>query len=146
MPELCDDEKTVNITLPWNYVDRSLRADSELSFMGEMMDELISETWAASAEKRPEWITAILRPLADDIDTDELCESWNKLNESGQIKPASETETALKLELITLQQQAATMRDELNAARHALRLLRHACESSKAKGITETLKLISKVA
>jgi len=146
MPELCDDEKTVNIALPWNYVDTALRADAELSFAREMMDEIIGETWTASAEKRPEWVSAILSPLADDIDRDELCESWNKLNESSQIKPASETETALKLELITLQQQAASMRDELNAARKALHLLRHACTGSKAKGITETLKLISKVA
>jgi hypothetical protein len=150
----CEErENTVDIELPWNYLDPTLRADAELSFAFEMMEEIVRETGTARDVKESEWLTCILRGFADYVSADDLCTAWNTVAgeihtelDPNNIRPASETETALKLELINTQQQAATMREELAATRLALRIIRHACAGSKAKDITAALKRTADVA
>lgn len=136
----------VEIELPEQYLDTELRAGSELSFAGEMICDLLMNTGTAIDEKPNELLSVIMEDIASYFGAEYLITAWNKTDAETKIREASETETTLKTELLELQQQNATMQTELKALRTALYLLRNACKESKAKGITQTLQLISKVA
>jgi hypothetical protein len=137
----------VEIELPEQYLDAELRIGSELSFAREMMNELTSHTGTACHEKPTELLACVLESLVHYYDASDIAKAWNKsADHTDKLKALTTKEADLQTQLEIANEELEALREDLKAARNALRLLRHACEPSKAKGITETLKLISKVA